>query len=166
MQVCIVRHAIAFERDSERWPDDRERPLTRRGERRFAKAARGLATLVPDVDLVLSSPLVRARQTAEILTDHAGWPAQTPCPELEPEREPSELLDALRWRSGVASVALVGHEPHLTRLLAHFLTGEPDRLRGELKKGGVALLAVDEAMQAGHAELRLVLTPKVLRALV
>ena len=95
MYVYLVRHAIAFEPDSSAWPDDRERPLTPAGQKRFRRAARGLRTLVPSVDLMLSSPLTRAWQTAEVLQQVARWPAPTRFEPLEPGRAPEEVLEAL-----------------------------------------------------------------------
>jgi phosphohistidine phosphatase len=159
LDVLIVRHAIAADRDAEAWPDDSLRPLTERGEDRFRQAARGLARLVPTVDAVLASPYVRAWRTAELLRDEAGWPEPERCEELEAERPPSGLLEALDARSG--SVALVGHEPFLSSLASLLLTGEENRLQLVLKKGGALLVR----RTSSSAELVWHLTPKVLRAL-
>src|SRR5215510_2835484 len=82
MQVLLVRHAIAYERNRRRWPDDSKRPLTPVGARRFRRAAEGLAKVVRTPQRVLSSPYVRAVQTATILTEAAGWPAPRHCDEL------------------------------------------------------------------------------------
>ena len=78
MELYLVRHAIAGKPDAASWPDDSERPLTEEGITRFRPAARGLATLVPDVERVLSSPWTRAWQTAEILQEENDWPAPEP----------------------------------------------------------------------------------------
>ena len=86
-----MRHAIAFERDASRWPDDRDRPLTPEGEEKFRRAARGLRRVAGRVDLVLSSPIVRAWRTAEILAEEAGWPDPLAFDALEPERTPAEV---------------------------------------------------------------------------
>src|SRR5262249_18753372 len=75
MELLLVRHAIAAERDPSRWPDDRDRPLTSQGEERMRRAARGLGRIAPEVDLAFASPLVRAWRTAEILHEEIGWPA-------------------------------------------------------------------------------------------
>src|SRR5258707_15872816 len=85
MELLIVRHAIAFERDRHRWRDDGARPLSPAGVRRARKAAAGLKEIIKAPDLVLTSPLVRARQTAQILTDVAGWPQAEEVPELSPQ---------------------------------------------------------------------------------
>jgi len=89
LEVIVVRHAIAFERDRRRWPDDALRPLTPAGKRRFRKAALGLRKWSPRVDAVLSSPFVRTRQTAELLTKFAGWPAAIECSALVPGTPPA-----------------------------------------------------------------------------
>ena len=82
MKLLLVRHAIAEERDDKRWPSDADRPLTQRGMRRFRSAAAGLGTLVPEVDRLLTSPFVRAHQTATILEDVLDWPEAEVRPHL------------------------------------------------------------------------------------
>ena len=72
MKVFLVRHAIAHARSRARWPNDALRPLTPAGKRKFRKAARGLATALPTSAALLSSPFVRARQTAELLAAALG----------------------------------------------------------------------------------------------
>ena len=113
--IYVVRHAIAEERDADRWPDDAERPLTADGEKRFRDAARGLRTLVSDVDVMLSSPYVRAWRTAEILHEVAGWPAPERSDLLGASRAPADGLDAIGARPEASSIAVVGHEPYLSQ---------------------------------------------------
>jgi phosphohistidine phosphatase len=164
MELFLVRHAIAGEADPSRWPDDRERPLTSKGIKRFREAARGLGALVPHVDVVLSSRFVRAWQTAEILENEAGWPAPRACDALESGRSPAEALQALQPLTGSSSVALVGHEPHLNELTSYLLTADTTHAQVDLKKGGVARLVMDEALRPGSAQLLWLLSPKVLRS--
>src|SRR5688572_16789111 len=111
MQLYLVRHAIAGNRDPERWPDDSERPLTKRGWRRFSMAARGLRGVVPAVETVLSSPYLRAWETAMILHSDAGWPLPERRDELT-GGPVGRLVDLLQGCMGGDSVALVGHEPN------------------------------------------------------
>jgi phosphohistidine phosphatase len=165
VELLLVRHAIAFNRDPDRWPDDGDRPLTPEGEARFRKAARGLRTLVPSVELVLSSPYPRAWRTAELLTEEAGWPAPQPSEALEAERSRSDAMGAIRSQAGRGSLALVGHEPNLSELASFLLTGSERRLLLEMKKGGVVCLALPEGLAGGKALLRWVATPKMLRAM-
>lgn len=135
--IYLVRHAIAEERDADRWPDDAHRPLSADGEKRFRRAARGLRVLVPEVDLVLSSPYVRAWRTAEILHEEAGWPSPEPSDLLGASRAPADGLDAIGARPEASSIAVVGHEPYLSHFISILLTGDPDAVQIELKKGGV-----------------------------
>jgi phosphohistidine phosphatase len=165
MDVYLIRHAIAAQRDPELWPGDRDRPLTPKGEQRFRKAARGLKTVVPRIDLVFSSPLERAWRTAVILSEEAGWPEPAAWSQLEPDRSPKQVALALTPHTQVAAVALVGHEPGLSELASYLLAGSGCTVDLEMKKGGAAMLTVDGAPQAGTALLRWVLTPKVLRSL-
>jgi phosphohistidine phosphatase len=165
MDVFLVRHAIAFNPDAAAWPDDRDRPLTPVGEKKFRRAAKGLRELVPRVDVVLSSPLTRAWQTAEILQAKAHWPAPVRADALEPGRPAAEVLETLQPHASVASLALVGHEPSLHELASYLLAVEPGAVRLTMKKGGVARLVFADAIRAGSADLEWLLAPRVLRAL-
>jgi phosphohistidine phosphatase len=152
--LYLVRHAIAENRDAERWPDDALRPLTKDGERKFRRAARGLREIVPTVDVVLASPYVRAWRTAEILHEEAKWPAPKREERLEAWRDPS---DGVALADGEGSIALVGHEPYLSRLVSLLLTGDDDKVHIDFKKGGVILLE--------DKVLRWYATPKMLVAI-
>src|SRR5919108_1086248 len=110
MRVYLVRHAIAYNRDPEAWPSDRDRPLTDAGVKKFRRAARGLQQFVPEVDTVLSSRLTRAWQTAGILMEEASWPAAVACAALEPGHPAPEAVAAPPAHATAAGVALVGHE--------------------------------------------------------
>lgn len=163
-EVFLVRHAIAFDRDADKWPDDRLRPLTPEGICRFRKAARGVRRAVGPVDRVLTSPLVRARQTAEILAETIAWPAAIECPELAPGIDPAVVVAVLR-KQPFDAIALVGHEPSLGILLSYLLGGPNVPLRLEMKKGGVARLSFAGGVRPGKASLRWILTPRMLRNL-
>jgi phosphohistidine phosphatase len=165
MDLYLVRHAIAENRDPGRWPDDAARPLTIAGEARFRDAARGLTAIARAVEVVWSSPYARAWRTAEILHEEAGWPAPEPCPQLEAIRGPEDALGALRQLHDYSRVALVGHEPTLSELASRLLTGDAGALRIEFKKGAVMLIAFPAAPDPGQGLLRLALSPKLLRAL-
>src|SRR6185312_8166792 len=127
------RHAIAGDADPRRWPDDSKRPLTSEGIQRFERAAAGLRRVQGSVDVVLSSPYVRAWQTAQILEEIAGWPAPAECPVLEPAHDTRDVIDYLTHQhAGV--VALVGHEPLLGELAGVLMAGEAAPAQ-PLKKG-------------------------------
>jgi phosphohistidine phosphatase len=163
MDLILVRHAIAGERDPRRWPDDSERPLTKDGIAKFEQAAVGLRKVAGSVDLVLASPLRRAWQTAEILENVAGWPAPVECVELQPENAPETVIErCTREEAGV--IALVGHEPLLGELAAALLAGfgAPSQ---PLKKGGAVCFHTRDDVAAGGMTLRWWLPPKLLRQL-
>ena len=164
LDLYLVRHAFAAHADPARWPDDAERPLTAEGISRFRVAARGLRRLVPEVDSMLSSGYARAWQTAELLHKVAGWHEPEECPALEAERPATSVLDVLQGRTE-RSIALVGHEPYLSRLASLLCTGSEDGLRVELKKGAVASLSFAGAVEPGRACLRWTVSPKILRRL-
>lgn len=163
MELLVVRHAVAFERRAARWPDDAERPLTPQGMARARKAAQGLQRIATPPVRVLVSPLTRAQQTASILTRFAGWPEAIPCGELLPGASPEGVL-ALLARSRDRAVAVVGHEPALSRLIALCLPEGVSEAAFEMKKMGVALLEFPGAPRGGRGRLIWLLPPKVLRA--
>jgi len=174
VELLLVRHAIAFEHNARRWPDDGERPLSPRGVLRARNAAAGLKRIDLRPAQVLASPLLRTQQTAAILTQFAGWPKATACPQLLPGGSPQELLALLarahqpraqkprvhEWR-----VAVIGHQPDLGRLLAACLPGNVGNAAFEFRKMGVALIAFHGAPRAGHGELRWLVPPRLLRAM-
>jgi len=164
MDLYLVRHAIAEPRDGNRWSDDSQRPLTPDGSERFRAESRGLRRIGVSVEALLSSSHVRAWQTAEILTEEAGWPSAQRCVELEPPSSSSACLEVVGARSE-SSLALVGHEPNLSELASLLLSGSENALRLELKKGGVILLHSLGRPVAGTGILRWSLSPKILRRL-
>lgn len=158
MDLFLVRHAIAHERDLNRWPDDGRRPLTSEGKQSFRQAARGLRSLVDPPVLVFCSPLTRARQTARILERRAGWPAARVTPLLAEGAGWAELSVLCADHE---SVAFVGHEPHLSDLCAALLAGQTSA-RIEFRKGTVARLAIEPDSE--RATLRALWPPATLRA--
>jgi phosphohistidine phosphatase len=160
VDLYLVRHAAAFGRDPDRWPDDSRRPLTPEGEEEFRLVARGLVGLISRVEVILSSPYLRAWRTAQILSEVDSWPAPEPSPMLEPTLPPEKAAQELLSYAG--SIAVVGHRPGLHELAAYLLTGEGDGLEIGLKKGGAACIRFDGTPAPGAGELRWLLTPKVL----
>ena len=165
MDLVLIRHAIAEERDLTRWPDDAMRPLTADGEARFRRAARGLARLVPSVDRVLASPFVRAWRTAEIMAEEGGWPGPEPAEVLAAGRSPLEVAEALSVHASEDRVAVVGHEPTLSEVASLLLSGGPTRVMLEFKKGAACMVALPQGPDPGEGMLRWLLSPKVLRDL-
>lgn len=163
MELLIVRHAIAFERSARRWPDDAERPLSPRGIQRARQAAAGLKVLARRPARVLSSPLLRARQTAALLAQIAHWPPAAQCAQLDPDT-PAQALLTLLARARHTRVAVVGHEPHVSRLLAACLCGGAEDAAFRFKKMGAALVRFRGPAQSGQGELVWLLPPRALRA--
>jgi phosphohistidine phosphatase len=166
MQLLIVRHAIAEDRveHAATGRGDDERPLTAKGAERMRQAAAGLRRLVPRIDVLGSSPLERAQQTAAIVQDALDAPKPMIRDELLPERAPGALAEWLGFLPADAVVAIVGHEPHLSELVGWLTTGQACSLV-ELKKGSACLLEISGRPQPGSAVLRWLLTPKQLRLL-
>ena len=164
MRIFLIRHAAAEDRDRKRWPDDRQRPLTPDGMRKFRKAAAGLGRFCGPIDRLLASPLVRAQQTAVLLSEVAAWPAAVETPELAPGRTAAPLLRLLR-ELGLERVALVGHEPELTQMLAVAVAGSQASLACELKKGAAIALSFAAEPRPGQGRLEWLATPRMLRAL-
>lgn len=164
MDVYLVRHAIAHERNATRWPNDALRPLTTAGMRKFRKAAAGLARFVPKTAAVFTSPYVRARETAAILAESAKFKAAVESTELVPGKPPRAVFDLLRARRRTA-VVLVGHEPDLSAWVSAALAVEPSRIKSEFKKGGAACLRFEKAIGPGSATLVWLLPPRALRAM-
>jgi phosphohistidine phosphatase len=161
MDLLIVRHAIAVERGTGGYEDD-DRPLTEEGEARFQKAARGLARILPAPDALLTSPLIRAHRTAEIAAEAWGGRSLTVTPVLAGGSfaEMAVLLTQYRERE---LVALFGHEPDVSELLARIL-GTSHASRLEFKKGAAALVRLDGRLEGGGTLLWF-LPPRVLREL-
>ncbi len=165
MDLYLVRHAVAFDPDETQWPDDRDRPLTPEGEKRFRRAARGLTELMPSVDVVLSSSYARAWRTAELLEKEASWPKPIACAALEAGRAPAEVLQALQPYAASETVALVGHEPNMHELASYLLTADTGQAQLEFRKGGIARLELPDGLRPGAGQLRWLLPPRVLRAI-
>jgi phosphohistidine phosphatase len=164
MNLYLVRHAIAGVRDPNQWPDDSLRPLTKKGARRFRKAALGLGRFTPPPDVVLSSPYARAWQTAEILAEEVDWPNPEACDALK-EYAPSDVMAALASHASAATVALVGHEPYLSALTLT-LMGQSPRTSLEMKKGAAACVRLEQLNFTNPGILLWSLPPRAMRALV
>jgi phosphohistidine phosphatase len=169
MELLVIRHAIA--EDRERFAaankDDALRPLTADGRRKFKRATHGILGLVPRVDLLATSPLLRAADTAAILAKAYGLDEVGKEPALEPDARPTALLPWLQRCAQLERVAVVGHEPHLSSLVEWLLTGRTGRFIA-LKKGGACLLELGDlgdAPRAGGGGLRWLLTQRQLRQL-
>jgi phosphohistidine phosphatase len=159
MQLLIIRHADAGERDPDRWPDDTMRPLSARGEKRHKRVARRLRRrgLVPT--LLLSSPWLRAWQTAAITADVTGSPAPVACEALAETPDLARIAVAVGQPGDDAIVALVGHEPWTGELASLLLTGDIHQLATDFPKSGVMGLELAE-LGGGSAVMQFFIRPK------
>jgi phosphohistidine phosphatase len=159
-ELYLVRHGVAEQR-GDAWPDDSKRPLTAQGTMRFRKAARRLAGFGVSIDVVLTSPLVRARQTADILA--SAFDAHVVTSEaLAPGGSHQAILAELEKQSKRSSLALVGHEPDIGQLAAR-LCGARHAL--EFKKGAICRIDVETLPPGNPGALRWFIPPRMLRAL-
>jgi phosphohistidine phosphatase len=161
IELYLVRHAVAAERGPN-YPDDRERPLTSEGIARFKQVVEGLKAFDVKLELVLTSPLLRASHTAELLVAGIGGkPRLDTLEALQPGGRQTHVLEAIaKYSKRTKRIAIVGHEPDLGELTARLL-----RARGtfEFKKGAVCCLELDGAMPTGPGTLRWLLPPRGLR---
>jgi phosphohistidine phosphatase len=160
-ELYLIRHSIAEER-GEAWPDDSRRPLTARGKAGMRKVARGLLRLDIGLDVILTSPFARARQTAEIVAHECdARPPIVAVDSLTPSGSFQDLLADLERQARHTRIALVGHEPDMGELAAR-LAG----LRRPLpfKKGAVCRIDATAIPPEGLGVLRWFATPKMLRA--
>lgn len=173
MHLLVVRHAIAESREdfARGGRDDRERPLSKKGRSRFERGARGLATMLDAPVVVVSSPLTRARQTADLLAAAFGdRPRRAQSDALVPGAHPRELAAWLLAElgegaaEGDATVAAVGHEPHLSHLVSWLAAGS-ERSWIRVKKGSATLLHLPGRPAPGAATLLWSLAPRQLRRL-
>ena len=161
-ELYLVRHAIAADRGSE-WPDDTKRPLTERGMARFKEVVKGLHKLDVAIDEIFTSPLVRAKQTAELLADGLeGKPAVKVLEALAPGHTSASVMSNLAKVAKRRRIALVGHEPELGELAA-YLIGAGRAL--PFKKGGVCRVDVGSLTSRRAAGLVWFAAPAILRRL-
>ena len=166
MKIILVRHAIAEDRMlfSTKNSNDDLRPLTEKGRRRMELGAQGLRRLEPVLDYLLSSPLTRAIETAEILGICFPDATRDITDTLSPGAAPQILAEKLKTLPRESTVALVGHEPDLSELAAWFCNGSHFSFL-RFKKGAACLLESIGQPGPASAEILWALTPKQLRNL-
>jgi len=160
MEIYLLRHGLAVERGTAGFEADEARPLTPKGRRQLRKIAAAMKKLDLRFDLILSSPLLRAKQTAEIiaialkLKKHLQYSNA-----LAPGGEAEHLLRQLhRLKPSPETLLLVGHEPDLSRLVSLLVTGTLS-LQMDFKKGGLCKLDAEKLKAGKCATLAWLLTP-------
>ena len=160
MDLYLLRHGIAVDFGTPGFERDSERPLVPKGERRLRAAAAAMNKLELSFDLILCSPYVRARQTAEIVAGELKLKKRIEFSDaLVPGGNPRVLIQELNGlEPAPENILLVGHEPHLSRLIALLASGNMDAAI-EMKKGGLCKLEVAELYCGQCAKLAWLLTP-------
>lgn len=160
MKLYILRHGDAGEASAEGYTTDAARALTAKGIKRTRQLANALRQMEITFDVILSSPLIRAQQTAEIVARSLAKEKQLRhASQLAPEGVLTDVLSLIESvRAKADSILLVGHEPNLSRLISLLCTGGTN-LGLTLKKGGLCRLELSEA-RSGSASLEWLLAPR------
>jgi len=164
-QLLVIRHGIAGDADefAATGRSDDERPLTEKGSREMKRVGAGLRALVKKIDLLTTSPLVRARQTAVIVAGAFDMPIGEVTEVLRPTASLETFADWASATSASGVLAIVGHDPHLSRLVTWLVSGV-DAPRIALKKGGACLLEFDATPAPSAGTLLWLLKPAQLIA--
>ena len=165
MNLYFLRHAIAIDHDNPKVQSDGERFLTAKGSKRMRKTAQGLRVLKIPFDAILTSPAVRARQTADIVAAELKLESDLKeLIDLGPESTVDHLISGLSRLQNYEHLLLVGHEPLLTQTVAFLLTADKaSGLNLSLKKAGLCQVEIDRVPPSKPGTLRFWLTPKQLR---
>jgi len=165
MELLVIRHDLAEPRDATAGArSDAERPLSDAGRKRARRAARALARLAGKLDVLASSGLRRADETALAIAQEFGGLRIEPVDALAPGAKPEAVADWLRGLEGAERVAIVGHEPGLSRLVTWLVSGLSTAFL-EFGKGGVCLVEIPGRVAPGEARLAWLLRPSQLRRL-
>lgn len=165
MDLFLMRHGIALPESPEAILSDRDRPLSPKGIKRTRKAANGLLPLKISFDRILTSPLLRAHQTAQIVAEVLGMEDRVEeASELSIEGSVQNLISRLGSLRQYKKLLLVGHQPLLGETASFLLSGSKE-LQVRLRKGGLCRLEVEDLRSDAPAVLHWVLTPKQLRLL-
>ncbi len=160
MDVYILRHAIAVDHGTPGYEDDSLRPLTGKGAKKMKRIAESMLALDLSFDVILSSPFVRAKQTAEIVAEvfRAGKKLEF-TDHLEAGGDPEKLVEHINNQHGAdVGVVLVGHEPYLSSLIAVLIAGNGS-VDITMKKGGLCKLSIDALQYGQCATFEWLLTP-------
>ena len=160
MNLCLLRHGVAVECDEFDYASDAARPLTLKGKKQLRTVVAALRAMGLGFDVILSSPLVRARQTAEIIATELKLQKRLVfADELKPGGDAKKLVQKIAGPEKVPeNVLFVGHEPDLSELISLLVTGKPGG-GFALKKGGLAKLEIEKLRAGKCASLAWLLTP-------
>ena len=161
LELYLIRHGVAAER-GEDYPDDSKRPLTADGITRLKKEAKALESLGVGFDHIITSPLVRTKQTAEVFAEHLqSKPSVSSSDALAPAGTPAAVISELSKHMRKARIALVGHEPNIGELAARLIGA---RTPLEFKKGAICRIDFEVFPPKGAGQLRWFAPPRMLRS--
>ena len=165
MELFVIRHAIAEPLGKQNEFSDEKRALTDEGRSRMREVVKGLSKLGVEFDLILTSPLTRAAETAEIVAAGAGLSKKEikQTGNLVPGAAPELLFAEIKGLAGVEAIALIGHQPDLGCLISRIIQSDVGTLSIQLKKGSVCCLNVTETVPTLRGDLMWLLTPRQLR---
>lgn len=159
LELYIIRHGLAG-KSLEDEAMDEERPLKKKGKEKMKGIAKGLKELKISFDTVLTSPLLRAKESADILNEYCGESKEATVTDLlKPDSSYNDLIKLLNEYKDHKTVAIVGHEPFLSGFASYCLSKSKNPLMN-LKKGGVLMLEIDQVIKPGKCTLSLLMEPK------
>jgi phosphohistidine phosphatase len=162
MNLYIIRHAIAVARGTPGYEEDSQRPLTDKGRKKMKKIVEGIRQLGIRFDTILSSPYLRARDTAKIVADEYEMRDKILFTDnLIPPGDFDQLIAEINEKYRVDHLALVGHEPMLSQFISYLIAGNTST-DITLKKGGIGCLSAGQLGTEQHATLKWLLTPGIL----
>ena len=162
LELYLIRHGIAAERGDE-YPDDSKRPLTGAGIKRLQREARALDALDVTLEHIIASPLVRTKQTADVLAACLkSKPTVTTSDALAPAGTPAAVIQELGRHMRKGRIALVGHEPNIGELAGRLIGA---RAPLEFKKGGICRIDFEVFPPKGTGQLRWFVPPRMLRSM-
>ena len=165
MRIYLIRHSNAVDPGTPGYEDDDQRPLTEKGRDKMNRIASALKTLRVKPDLIVSSPYVRARQTAEILAKVLKYKRElTLSDALVPMGDAEQVVGEINEKYEVDELILVSHEPCISGLIGALTANNPE-LSINIKNGGVCCLSTDNLRMERRAVLEWLLPPKILSAL-
>jgi phosphohistidine phosphatase len=160
LELYLIRHGAAAERGDD-FPDDSKRPLTNGGISRLRKEAKALDELGVALDHIITSPLVRTRQTADIIAESLkSKPSVSQSDALAPAGTSSAVIQELAKHMRKGRIALVGHEPNIGELAGRLIGA---RMPLEFKKGAICRIDFEVFPPKGIGQLRWFVTPRMLR---
>ena len=159
LELYMIRHGLAGKKIEDETTDD-ERPLNKKGKEKMKDIAKGLKELKISFDMILTSPLLRSKESAEIVNAYCSETKEVTVTDLlVPDAPYNNLIKFLNKFKDVKKVAIVGHEPFLSGFASYCLSKNKSPLMN-LKKGGILMLEIDNVIKPGRCILSWLMEPK------